>query len=146
MDRISTQEKQKLPILSPNIQQIREIAKRQNATLIEYSLIYSSTIYDQQKKKVSELFIWVVKPTGEVNFRSVDLKPILWQSNISLQDLVTASRISFGVRGRSSIEVVPLDDSEAKNQLKQLHKLLIEPIADLLPSDPNAHVIFMPQG
>lgn len=146
MDRISTQEKQKLPILSPNIQQIREIAKRQNATLIEYSLIYSSTIYDQQKKKVSELFIWVVKPTGEVNFRSVDLKPILWQSNISLQDLVTASRISFGVRGRSSIEVVPLDDSEAKNQLKQLHKLLIEPIADVLPTDPNAHVIFMPQG
>lgn len=149
MARISTQEKQQLPIFSPNIQQIREIAKRQNATLIEYSLIDSSTIDDQRKKKASELFIWVVKPTGEVNFRSVDLKPILWQSNISLEDLVAASRVSFGVRGRSpsiSIETVTIDENESKKSLKQLHKILIEPIADLLPTDPNDHVIFMPQG
>jgi len=30
--------------------------------------------------------------------------------------------------------------------LKQLHQLLIAPIADLLPSDPEAKVAFIPQG
>ncbi|NET49815.1 MAG: CHAT domain-containing protein, partial [Merismopedia sp. SIO2A8] len=33
---------------------------------------------------------------------------------------------------------------EQSEQLQQLHQLLIQPIADLLPSDPNAHVIFIP--
>jgi CHAT domain-containing protein len=36
-------------------------------------------------------------------------------------------------------------NSLVTGQLRQLHQLLIEPIADLLPSDPNARVIFMPQ-
>lgn len=36
---------------------------------------------------------------------------------------------------------------EQKTQkLRQLHQILIEPIADLLPKDPNQRVIFMPQG
>jgi CHAT domain-containing protein len=35
--------------------------------------------------------------------------------------------------------------SQAK-QLQQLHKLLIEPIAQFLPTDPNSRVIFIPQA
>jgi CHAT domain-containing protein/Flp pilus assembly protein TadD len=145
--RISSHANKQYSILTPEIQEIREIAKRQNATLVEYSIIHGDKIKNQENKKESELFIWVVKPTGEIEFRRVDLKPILWQQNISLEQLLTSSRASFGVRERgSSLEVVPLNSSEAENQLKQLHKILIAPIADLLPSDPNAHVIFMPQG
>ena len=120
---------------SPSIQQIQKIAKEQNATLVEYSIVGENNDLN--------LYIWVVQPTGKVEFRQVNLQQFF---NTSLENFVTSTRQSIGVRGRSSIEVVPLDDSEAKNQLKQLHKLLIEPIADLLPSDPNAHVIFMPQG
>lgn len=120
---------------SPSIQQIQKIAKEQNATLVEYSIVGENNDLN--------LYIWVVQPTGQVEFRQVNLQQFF---NTSLENFVTSTRQSIGVRGRSSIEVVPLDDSEAKNQLKQLHKLLIEPIADLLPTDPNAHVIFMPQG
>ena len=119
----------------PSFEGIQRIAKEQNATLVEYSVI--------KDKNNTKLYIWVIQSTGKVEFRRVEITKSL---NKSLETLVTYARNYMGVRGRGSIEVVPLDDSEAENQLKQLHKLLIEPIADLLPSDPNAHVIFMPQG
>ncbi|MEJ6479927.1 CHAT domain-containing protein [Nostoc punctiforme UO1] len=51
------------------------------------------------------------------------------------------------MRGRASIEIESVIDSkDQKKQLQQLHKLLIDPIADILPKDPDSHVIFIPQG
>jgi CHAT domain-containing protein len=38
------------------------------------------------------------------------------------------------------------NDSEQAKNLQQLHEILIAPIADLLPTDPNQRVIFVPQG
>ncbi len=35
---------------------------------------------------------------------------------------------------------------QAQNRFQQLHNLLIKPIADLLPTNPNQRVIFIPQG
>lgn len=35
---------------------------------------------------------------------------------------------------------------KAYTNSQELHKILIDPIADLLPKDPNARVIFIPQG
>lgn len=101
-------------VKSPTIGQIQQIAKTENATIVEYSLIAEG----------SKLLIWVVKPTGEIAFRST-------QVNTSLQDLIANSRQAIPTRSRAS--------------LKQLHQLLIEPIANLLPSDANARTIFVPQ-
>jgi CHAT domain-containing protein/tetratricopeptide (TPR) repeat protein len=145
-------------VASPTIEQIQQIAKVQNSTLVEYSIIYDDfKVQGKEQTQESKLYIWVIKPTGEVTFRNVDLTS-LWQCKgvqpcvpTSLDDLVTDARESIGVRGRSIIGVVPtqeaLQDAEAKaiKRLKQLHQLLIQPIADLLPTDPNAHVIFIPQ-
>ena len=145
-------------VASPTIEQIQQIAKVQNSTLVQYSIIYDNfKVQGKEQTKESKLYIWVIKPTGEVTFRSVDLTS-LWQCKVaqpcaptSLDDLVTDARESIGVRGRSIIAVVPtqeaLQDAEAKatKRLQQLHQLLIQPIADLLPTDPNAHVIFIPQ-
>ncbi|MCZ8274204.1 MAG: CHAT domain-containing protein [Microcystis sp. LE19-4.1E] len=143
--RFSPNQTEVSPITAPKLEEIKQIAKTQNATLVEYSIIVEQLPGNQDTSE-SELYIWVIQPTGEVTFRRSNLKP-LWQTQkLSLKQLVTSSRQSIGVRGRSSIEVVPLNSSEIENQLKQLHKILIDPIADLLPSDPNAHVIFMPQG
>lgn len=116
----------------PTLEQIKRVAREQKATLVQYSQVSEQILY-----------IWVIQPNKKIDFRQVDLKQSL---DTSLENLVTSSRLSLGIRGRSSIEVVRLDDSEAENQLKQLHKILIAPIADLLPSDPNDRVIFMPQG
>ncbi|MEG4329803.1 tetratricopeptide repeat protein, partial [Microcoleus sp. herbarium5] len=63
----------------PNIQQIQQIAKEQNATLVEYSTIWNEALY-----------IWVIKPTGEITFRSVDLKSL----NINLREATEGTRVS----------------------------------------------------
>jgi CHAT domain-containing protein/Flp pilus assembly protein TadD len=146
--RLSSNPSKLLTVAPPNLSQIKEIAAKQNSTLVEYSIIKDDfTIQGKVQNKESEIYIWVIKPTGEIIFRKRDLKPLWQQKNTSLTELVTNSRESIGVRGRSSsivVEAFPgIDQTE---RLKQLHKILIEPIADLLPAESNDRIIFMPQG
>ncbi len=49
---------------------------------------------------------------------------------------------------RPAIDVTAKVESSRTKQprLQKLHQLLIEPIADLLPADPEARIIFIPQG
>jgi CHAT domain-containing protein len=118
---------------SPNLESIRRIAKEQNATLVEYSIVSPDLLY-----------IWVIKPTGEITFRSTKLDP-----QQPVNRLVSNSRSGIGVRariqiqrvGKASAPEVPIDTS-----LTQLHQMLIDPIASELPTDPNQLVIFLPQG
>ncbi|HEY9823535.1 MAG TPA: CHAT domain-containing protein, partial [Candidatus Sericytochromatia bacterium] len=130
-------------------QQVRQVAKEQKATLVEYSIIYDKS-YGKIQGKELKLVIWAVKPTGEVALKEVDLQKVL--NNKSLKDLVTSSREAIGVRGRSIIEVRPtqaaLQETEAQaiRRLQKLHQLLIQPIAQFLPTDPNERVIFIPQN
>ena len=122
-------------IIKPlNIEQFQQIAQRQNATFVEYSI-----------NKLN-LYIWVIKPTGELIFRRSDLKPLWQQQNTRLTDLVTSSRESIGVRGRGGLAAVAASNEASQTKrFQQLHQLIIEPIADLLPTDPNARVVFIPQ-
>jgi CHAT domain-containing protein len=121
------------------IRQIQQIAKTQNATLVEYS-IYSGQYHGSVKRKDRDadivLFIWVIKPTGEAALSVVDLTP-LWQKQINtLEDLV--------IQVRESLEVSK-KRRDAPRLLRQLHEILIHPIAELLPNNPEATVIFIPQ-
>ena len=77
------------PIVKPStVAELRQIAKAHNATLVQYSVIYDQSLY-----------IWVVQPTGEITFRSVDLKSILPKGR-SLAEYVRAVRSdTIGVRG-----------------------------------------------
>jgi CHAT domain-containing protein/Tfp pilus assembly protein PilF len=130
--------------LKPSIQQIKQIAQQQRATIVQYSII-ANTFQSQGKQKLdsSLLYVWVVKPTGEITFKQVDLKSF----NTSLQDLVINSRDSIGVVSRDmfDIKVINTQPEDPTEELKQLHKILIAPIANLLPKDPNEKVIFIPQ-
>ena len=121
---------------TPNIQRIKQIAKEQNATLVNYSISYGN-LNIQKKKNIqeSELFIWVIKPTGEITFRRVDLKALWQQQNVSLEKLVTSNKDSFVSSGKKY----------QNHNLQLLHKLLIEQITDLLPTNPNDHVVFIPE-
>jgi CHAT domain-containing protein/Flp pilus assembly protein TadD len=152
--------------LSPTISQIQQIARQQQATLVEYSIIPDDRFIAQGKLKGPEieLFIWVVQPTGKVDFRRVDLRP-LHQENLSLSKIVTASRCLTPTRACRSLvrslsrgigvvsadeqsEVQPNarpEDTPLNPALQRLHQLLIQPIADLLPTDPNARIVFIPQ-
>ncbi|WP_341531788.1 CHAT domain-containing protein (plasmid) [Nostoc sp. UHCC 0302] len=135
----------------PKISLLQQIAKEQNATLVEYSIIYDDfNIQGKQETHESELYIWVIKPTGEVTFfRNVDLKPLWQKENTTLAKLVITSRNSIGARGTAfrgiNVSYNP-NAPKAKNNLKRLHELLINPIADLLPKNSNDRVIFIPQS
>ncbi len=127
----------------PNQAQIRQIAKAQNATLVQYSIIYDEfQIQGKSELRESALYIWVIQPTGEITFRHVDLKPLWQKHNASLADLIISNQESLDIRNRSSLGSTKPPNSN----LRMLHQLLIDPIANLLPKDPNAHVIFIPQG
>jgi CHAT domain-containing protein len=118
---------------APNLEAIRRIAKTQNATLVEYSIISPKLLY-----------IWVIKPTGEIRFRSTPLDPAR-----SLKQSIASSRSEINVRGRSTIKqgtVKPVATEPTQGNLTKLHQILIDPIAADLPTDPNQRVIFMPQG
>jgi CHAT domain-containing protein/Tfp pilus assembly protein PilF len=133
----------------PSLKEIRQIANAHKATLVGYAIIPEKFSFNNSKTdKEAELYTWVIKPTGEVAFRSFDLKTFLQSQNISLKDLVTNTRESIGL-SRSIFDAVvvnPVDKENQTKRLQQLHQLLIAPIADLLPTDPNQRVIFVPQG
>ncbi|MEG4494650.1 tetratricopeptide repeat protein [Microcoleus sp. D3_18_C4] len=128
---------------SPDREQIRQIAKAQNATLVQYSIIYDD--FQIQGKQIiareSAIYIWVIQPTGEITFRQVDLQPLWQKHNASLASLIIGNQEFLAVRSRSSF-----GSTQPQPDLPTLHQLLIDPIASLLPKDPNAHVIFIPQG
>ena len=130
----------------PSIAQIKQIAHEQNATLVEYSIARAPIrVEGREGWRQSKLYIWLVKPTGEIEFRSVDLTKL----DVPLNELINFTRQAIGVRGRGSDQLLPhqigQQPEQAAERLQQLYQVLIEPIADLLPANPNDHVIFIPQ-
>jgi CHAT domain-containing protein len=114
--------------LPSNSAQIQQSAKEHDSTIVEYSIVDNKILY-----------IWVVQPSGVISHRQV-----LLPQQSSLASLVSGSRESIGVGGRNfKIEITTANSTD---YLKQLYQLLISPITDLLPSDPNAQVIFVPHG
>ncbi|BAZ08342.1 TPR repeat-containing protein [Calothrix sp. NIES-4071] len=146
---------------SINIDRIRKIAREQNATLVEYSIVRDNDFKarGKQQGREQDLFIWVVKPTGEVSFRQVDLKPF-WNKEATLTSAIEISRClivdPFADCGKQMQAIRSLKhhistSTSAKSTKSQdyrqiLHQYLIEPIADLLPNNPVENVIFIPQG
>lgn len=221
------------------INKIKEVAKKQNSTIVQYSIVYNTRETAklaglEKPKSESELFIWVIKPTGEVAFRRVNLKDlseninsslnasllhvfgywtiisiisigfiilIVWliKSNIlaeifnnkklkkrlSLPLLISGatclSFVFFGaiqqqpvLQNRGVQKILENQDATAleklihtthpsntsenrgltevlrgetcNNCLKELHKLLITPIADLLPSNPEERITFITES
>jgi CHAT domain-containing protein/tetratricopeptide (TPR) repeat protein len=113
---------------------LQKIAQQENATLVEYSVINSPS-------SKPFLYIWVIKPTGDIFFESVSLESF----GGSLNKLVVSSRLSLGVPGRgNSIEVEPINESDQVGQLRRLHDLLIKPIAKHLPTKPEDPIIIIP--
>ena len=140
--RLSSGDASSVIATAPNQEQIRQIAKAQNATLVQYSIVYDGfQIQGKQETQESAIYIWVIQPTGEITFREVDLKPLWQKHKASLASLIIGNQEFLAVRSRSSF-----GSTQPQPNLPTLHQLLIDPIASILPKDPNAHVIFIPQG
>lgn len=119
----------------PTINQIRNIARTQKATLVEYSLL------------PEQLLIWVITPDGLVSLRPVDLKELSEQSQQSLPQMVAEARQAMEMGAGTDVMSLSLDGlpvAQSPDHLRQLHQILIDPIADLLPKDTDERVIFIP--
>jgi CHAT domain-containing protein len=115
--------------------EMQKVAGDQQSVLVEYSLVSTT-------EGRPFLYIWVMQPTGELVFRQV----ALGDEPERLSELVSQSREAIRVRGRGFELASSANDVEATDKLRELHQLMIEPIADLLPSDPEQRVVFIPQG
>ncbi|NER35964.1 MAG: CHAT domain-containing protein [Oscillatoria sp. SIO1A7] len=194
----------------PDIEKIKQIAAAQNATLVQYSIIKQPFDRDGKRQILeSEIYIWVVQPTGQVTFRSVDIFDIdpLWQQQENYIELAVSQARCFDPLCRHRLRRQSRPQPKAKDLsytnessqselvskfdatrpytrhptpytpkptpqnlhptpltphtlphaqfpipnrvlfpgLQQFYNLLIEPIAGLLPADPNQRVIFIPQ-
>ncbi|GAB4437094.1 MAG: CHAT domain-containing protein [Cyanobacteria bacterium J069] len=154
--RLSVQAATRLQTPPPSLSEIRQIARHQDATLVQYTLLGEN-----------RLGIWVIRPDGKIDFRQTTLP----ETALSIEDTAEQTRVAAALgRGATSTEVQvaslvsqtrsDLLDSRAiadappsatpmrriSRKLQALHQLLIEPIADLLPRDPEAQVVFIPQG
>jgi CHAT domain-containing protein len=127
----------------PTIEQLKQIARSQKATLVEYSVIYDrfrhECITDKQKlrqalhahQQAVKLLIWVIQPTGDVTFRQVDLAPLLQKQDTPFSEFVSTMRST-------------LRSNTRQTSLKQFNQALIQPIREFLPRDEQARVIFIP--
>jgi CHAT domain-containing protein len=135
----------KLPTTpTPSLEQIKQIAKTTNSTLVEYSIVGNEIhVFGNEPDDETDLFIWVIQPNGVISFRQVDLK----LSKQSFSELVLKTRgNNLGISGHNIVVESPRNGIVSKNiRLQQLWKLLIEPIAELLPKEPNAPITFIPQ-
>ncbi|MBW4522436.1 MAG: CHAT domain-containing protein [Scytolyngbya sp. HA4215-MV1] len=128
-----------------NLNQIKQIAKAENSTLVEYSLIGSEVrVLGIEPDEETDLFIWVIPPNGNITFRQVKLPTTSLQP---LSELVLKTREEgIGVRGRGVANRKGNTVDPPLPELKQLYQWLIEPIRDRLPTDSTARITFIPQG
>jgi CHAT domain-containing protein/tetratricopeptide (TPR) repeat protein len=130
---------------APKLSTLQQIARSQNATLVEYSIFFEGG-------REKQLYIWVIQPDGKITFRQVAIADVLPKQCASISQLIGNSRSSIGVRSPEADWLVvdatttknPCAQSDSETNFKALHQLLIEPIATLLPKDPNQQVVFIP--
>lgn len=101
--------------------EIQQVARDQQATLVEYALVTPTQLYS-----------WVVSPMGHITFRPIDLS-----LQPGLEPLIVATHPD-----QTQLATV----TDTSHSLRQLYQLLIAPIQDLLPTHPEDPIILVPQG
>jgi Uncharacterized protein conserved in bacteria len=120
-----------------SIPKIQQIARDRNSTIVEYSIVEP------------EIYIWVIQPNGNITYRAANLEP-LNQQNQTLKQIILKTRVSIGSKetddegNKIKLEKEYKRDETSRFPLQILHQILIEPIIDLLPTDANSPIIFIP--
>ncbi len=121
-----------------SIPKIQQIARDRNSTIVEYSIIDP------------EIYIWVIQPNGNITHRAANLEP-LNQQNQTLKQIILKARVSIGTTETDDEgNKIQLESQYKRDEtggfplLQLLHQILIEPIIDLLPTDVNSPIIFIP--
>jgi CHAT domain-containing protein len=132
---------------SPSVDQIRQMARSRQATIVEYSITYSveHKATGLEALALSELLIWVIQPTGEIHFRRNNVLSSYPGQYQSLTEMVDRCLALMTGSGRDAVPL-SVTSGEERNILQELHQLLIAPIEDILPINTDSHIILIPQG
>lgn len=119
--RLSSKSNIPKPLL--NFEQIQAQARSRQATIVSYSILqdYDETMISKPYENLHKILIHVIDPTGKLTVRESSLP-----KGLNLTGLVLESR--------------------KQSNSQQLHRLLIDPIAELLPANPLAPIVFIPDG
>ena len=132
------------------IQQLQQIAREQNLTIVSYSLITANTINTfQPLLGSSELYAWVISPNGKINFRKLDIAIWEIENGKSIREVITDLQRSLtrssGTRIANPRPPIPKEElDDVPDELKELYRLLIQPIEEFLPKEPKSKVVFVP--
>ncbi|MBD2341951.1 CHAT domain-containing protein [Calothrix sp. FACHB-156] len=136
-------------VTPPKVEEIKQVAKNQNATIVQYTVLSeNSDVNGKRQTQASELVVWVISPNGEIAFRRVDVQAWQKKNQTNLANLIQqiqASNGSITERDKGGIITSKTPKNPSALTWKQLHQLLIQPIADLLPTNPDSRVIVIPQ-
>ncbi len=102
--------------------QIVETAKRLDATVVEYLVT--------EKR----LFVWVVRPTGEIASATVDI------GRDALREKVRSLHVKLGGLDLEGLR----NPGAVRRDLADLYRVTLAPVARHLPSDPHALVYVIP--
>jgi tetratricopeptide (TPR) repeat protein len=146
----------------PTIAEIKQVAKQQKATLVIYSILN-----DPQTNRQTDLYVWVISPQGDLQFRRIDLRQL--NDKLSLTQIAVKSRLidsvhpsaevvgellvamrgttTGGIRSAGGSVAAPSPSPlPVRQTANNAYRLLIQPIANLLPQKVDERVIFIPQG
>ncbi|MEM9016592.1 MAG: CHAT domain-containing protein [Verrucomicrobiota bacterium] len=120
-----------------SVDDIRTIAKEQDTTIVLYSLVHALAMDTRRffarnhpLQSPRELYIWVVSPSGEINFAVEPLPG-------SIYELVELARQEV---------TKPPEQPLSPSPMRVLATLLIDSIEDKLPKEDGSLVTFVPQG
>jgi CHAT domain-containing protein len=138
------------------IEAIRELVQSTGATLIHYAVANPVDAAPRallppssKLKNPHRLLIWVVTPDGKVTNQIVDLtgKENLAQLVNDFRSAILPSQKAGDETDATRIATKKQDQAKSFTQTsRKLHQLLVEPISSLLPKDPDAVVVVMPQA
>jgi len=123
----------------------RSYAKRIGATVVAYSLFsqFDADLLqtsDEDWVPVVQITAAVFTPDGKSTVRTIDLSHEPW----NVTGLVRDGRQTLGLRGIGGPQPA-VAEGGSPGWLRELHQRLIEPIDDLLPQEPAAPVVVIPQ-
>ncbi|MEA5462583.1 CHAT domain-containing protein [Leptothoe sp. PORK10 BA2] len=122
-------------------QAIRKIAQQQQATIVEYTILDQLDVADQY-------YAWVITPQGDLTLRSLLVNEANLDEAIDLDQLVSLTRGELGDshRGWVATQAGFQTIVNPGQGYRKLYQQLIEPLEDLLPTDPMEQVVLVPQG
>ncbi|MDM4017198.1 CHAT domain-containing protein [Roseiconus lacunae] len=138
------------------LEQIRELARQENCTFVEYSVIHPLDYFTRTAlgsryaiSRSNKLFIWVIQPSGEIQFKQVTLDRDLSDLVKQARDVVYPpkpqhSNNTNNTKKKQTALGAADAATEGPDAVQRLSRILIAPIENWLPEQADQEVVVVP--